>query len=169
PGVAIEPEAVADELIGTDEVGAETDLSRYSLARGLLVAREPEALHLAHVVAVALAFECVVVEVGCRRPHRAEGERVTLGMTPPRGFDVVGEFEPNADRKVEIVERASRVGSALTNRVEEEVGRLGEERVADPPVGQLAREPKIVRAECGDVDRYVRRWHERADASAFAM
>src|SRR6478735_4380709 len=54
-GVAIEPEAVAYEIIGTDEVGAETDLGRHSLAGGLLVAREPEALHLAHVVAVALA------------------------------------------------------------------------------------------------------------------
>src|SRR4051812_11082662 len=73
PGVAIEPEAFAYEIIGTDEVGAETDLGWHSLAGGILVAGQPEALHLAHVVAVALAFECVVVEVGCRGPHRAEG------------------------------------------------------------------------------------------------
>ena len=76
---------------------------------------------------------------------------------------------PTRDGEVEIVERASRVGGAFTNRVEEDVGGLGEERVADPPVGQLTGEPKIVRAECCDVDRYVRRRHERADAAAFAV
>ena len=90
-------------------------------------------------------------------------------MTPPSGFDVVGEFESNGNGKVEFVERAARVGGAFTNRVEEDIGRLGEERVADPPVGKLTREPKIVRAECCDVDRYVRWRHERADAAAFAM
>ena len=68
-------------------------------------------------------------------------------MTAPSGFDVVGELESDRDGEVEIVERASGVGGAFTNRVEEDVGGLGEERVADPPVGQLAREPKIVRAE----------------------
>ena len=90
-------------------------------------------------------------------------------MATAGGFDVVGELEPDGDGEVEIVERATRNGGAFTYRVEEDVGGLWEERVADPPIGQLAREPKIVRAERGDVDRHVRGRHERTDAAALAV
>src|SRR5262249_46485813 len=38
-GVAIAPQAFAHEVVGTDEVRAQTDLDRDSLAGGLLVAR----------------------------------------------------------------------------------------------------------------------------------
>ena len=54
------------DIVGTDEVRPETDLERDAPAGGLLVAGQPEALHFTHVVAVALPFERVVVEVGPR-------------------------------------------------------------------------------------------------------
>ena len=59
-------------------------------------------------------------------------------------------------------------GGAFADRVEEHVGGLGEERVADPPVGELAGEAEVGRAERRDVDRDVRRRHQRADGAAFA-
>ena len=84
-------------------------------------------------------------------------------------LDIVGELEPDGDGEVEIVERASCRRAAFTNRVEEDVGCLREEGVADPPIGQFTREPEIVRPERSDIDRYVRRRHERTDAAAFAV
>ena len=76
PGVTVEPQPVADQVVGPDQVGAETDLDRDPSAGRVLVAGQPEPLHLAHVVAEALAGERVVVEVRGRRSHRPEGERV---------------------------------------------------------------------------------------------
>ena len=82
----------------------------------VLVAGQPQPLHLADVVAVALAFERVVVEVRRRRSHRAEGERVALGVTTAGGVDVVGELDPTADT-VRSRSSKSRPAAAAPSRI----------------------------------------------------
>ncbi len=63
-GVAIQPKTLAYAVVGADEIGIEPDADRYPLAGGVFVPAERQALHVANVVAVALAFERPVVEVG---------------------------------------------------------------------------------------------------------
>ena len=109
-------------------------------------------MDLADVVAVALAGEGVVVEVRGRRAHGAEGERVALGVAAAGVLDVVGELDADRDGEVEVGESRP-AARRLADRVEEHVRGLGEERVADPPVGELAGEAQVRRAERGDVDR----------------
>ena len=89
-------------------------------------------------------------------------------MAAADGLDVVGELDAHGDSEVEVGEVAACSRYSFAYRVEEHVRGLGEERRADPPVGELAGETEVGRAERGDVDRQVRGWHQGADGSAFA-
>ena len=64
PGVPVTTEPIVDELVGADEVGAKSDGSGHPAPSGLPVAGEPQLLDRPDVVAVALAGEGFVVEVG---------------------------------------------------------------------------------------------------------
>ena len=164
--ILVEAEALADHVVGADEIGPQSDLDRNAPAGGVLVAGQPQLLHRPHVVLEPLPGERVVVVVRGGRAHGAEGEGVARGVTPSRFVDVVGEFDADGDGEVEIGDVPPGSGRPGADGIEEHVGRLREEGVADPAVRQLAGETQIGRSERGDVDRQVGRRQQRADAPA---
>ena len=90
-------------------------------------------------------------------------------MAPASGFHVVGEFDADGDGEVEFADVAAGRSGAFAYRVEEDVGGLREERVADPSVGELAGEPKVHGSERRDVDGDVGGRHQGADAAPLAV
>ena len=74
-------------------------------------------------------------------------------MTATGLVHVVGELDAHGDGEIELTEVASRSGRAVAHRTEEDLGVLGEERVADPSVGELAGQTQVRRTEAGDVHR----------------
>lgn len=79
-------------------------------------------------------------------------------------FGVVGDLDGDRHDEVELVDRLACPCATGADRVEEHVGVLGHERVAEPSVGDLAGELEVPRSERRDHhrDRFDR-WHHRAD------
>ncbi len=50
-------------------------------------------------------------------------------------FDIVGDLNADRNSQLNVIERPADRHSTRPNLVEEDVGRLAEERVADPAVG----------------------------------
>src|SRR5688572_8174728 len=123
PAVAVQPQARLDHLRRAEQVRLLPDLDRHARRRLLALAVEPELLHGAHVVLVALAGERVDVEVLLARAHGAEREGVAAGVTLEDRL-VVGDLDADGDGHVEVVEAAR-----LAHRTEEHLGVLGHERV----------------------------------------
>ena len=90
-------------------------------------------------------------------------------MSARRCFDVVGALDTNRNGEIKLGEVTSGGAGSLADRVGEHVRGLGEERVADPPIGEFAGEAQVCRAERSDIDRDMRRWHRRSDRATLAI
>ena len=169
PAVAVALQALLHDVGRAEQVGAHAELDRHP-RRGLLpLAVEPQRLHRGDVVGEALAGEGVVVEVLVRRPHRPDRERVAAGVAGRRLLDVVGELDGDRHHEVDVVEGPAAACGAGAQRFEEHLGMLGDERVAEPPVGELARQFEVARSEGGDVHGYVGRREHRAQRPTRAV
>ena len=122
-------------------------------------------LHRLDVVGEALPGERRVVEVLVLRAHRTDRERVAAGVACGGLLDVVGELDGDGHHEVEVGDRPASLGGAGAKRLEEGLGVLGHEGVAEPTVGQLTGQLEVARTERGDVDRDVGR-AAAANASA---
>ena len=89
-------------VVGADEVGAESDGGGHPAASGLPVAGQPQLLDGTDVVAVALAGEGFVVEVGGGGAHRTEREGVALGVAAAGGVDIVGELDTDRHGEIKV-------------------------------------------------------------------
>jgi hypothetical protein len=69
---------------------------------------------------------------------------------------VGGDLECHRRDEIEVGQRAAHQSCPVRDRIEEQRRLLGNERVAQPAVGELAGQSEIARAHRGDVDRDVR-------------
>ena len=144
------PRFVADQGI------AEHHLGRNPRRRFVAFAGDPQRLHLAGRFHEAGAAVGVVVEVGLRRSHRAQGEgqgRLAAGRHP---FQVVAELDVAADLDVDVLEAPAGAFGACAHRGEEGLRVFGNEGGAEPAVGDLARVLERLRAQRRQVDRELR-------------
>jgi hypothetical protein len=81
-------------------------------------------------------------------------------MAATGSLDVVGELDSDRDSEVEVDDVAPCSRCAFAKRIEKHVRGLGEERGADPSVGEFAGQAEVGGAERRDVDRQMQGWHE---------
>src|SRR5258706_684294 len=161
--IAVQPQALLDHGRGAEEVRLETEVDRHTSGGLLAVSAEPQVLNGADVVTEALAGERGVVEVLVLRTHGADRERVTGRVALGRLVDVVGELDRGRDDQVEVGQGPPGAGRADRERFHERIRVLGNERVTDPPVGELTGELQVSWSEGRDVDRYFDRSHHRSE------
>jgi hypothetical protein len=75
-------------------------------------------------------------------------------VPPRRGLGVVGELHRDRDDQVQLGQVPASPGRTRRQAIEEDRRLLGQERVADPAVGQLTGQLEVARPECRHVDRH---------------